>query len=201
MSETIAKLHAEYAALASRPDGRLNADQTTSLRYYRTDINREPHPAVRVAAWIRSLHDLETFVGAFARMPRENNRIDPNRISSHERQLAEWVRTQRKALTQGRRCTYQQRRLACISEFSTAPFDDLWTRRLEEYERFINANKGAPNSSIPNERTLAAWAAKQRLRHRAGRLNQSRVVRLELLSVWSWGFRSTGRATLPADLE
>lgn len=201
MSETIAKLHAEYAALTSRPDGRLNADQTTSLRYYRTDISREPHPTIRVAEWIKSLHDLETYVGAFARMPRENNRIDPNRISSHERQLAEWVRTQRKAFTQGRRCTYQQRRLASISGFSTAPLDDLWTSQLAKYEGFINANKRAPNSSIPDERTLAAWAAKQRLRHRTGRLNQSRVVRLELLSLWSWGSRLTGRATLPADLE
>lgn len=188
MREDLQALHREYEQLEQR-GSRLNPDQRTSLRYYRAETSgpdiKTPR---RVARWTRELANLERFI-ASQRWPRENNRLHTAAVDPEERRLAEWVRTQRKAIRDGRRCTYQVRRLECLPGFTTNPLDDRWRRRLDSYAASLRSHHGPPSSSSsdPDERALAAWAAKQRYLHRRGRLSPERARALESLSAWVWG--------------
>lgn len=193
------RLHAEYAELDRQEPSRLTPDQRRSLVYYRHELElkrRTPSdsPApVRVAKWFAGLIALENFVALERRWPRENNRADAEEFSDEERRLAIWVRTQRSAIDQGRRCEYQIRRLACVEGFRLRPLQDRWNHQLLEFHRFTDLHHRAPllRSIDFIERSLAAWAAKQRFAYRNGTLPRRRIETLGHLDYWSWGPKRT----------
>lgn len=189
------RLRAEYAELDRQKRSRLTPDQRRSLIYYSHELELEsgvpsdcPAP-LRVAKWFAGLIALENFVALERRWPRENNRADAAEFSDEERRLATWVRTQRSAIDQGRRCEYQIRRLVCVEGFRLRPLQDRWNQQLLEFHRFTDTHHRAPllRSTDFMERRLAAWAAKQRFAYRNGALARRRIETLERLSYWSWG--------------
>jgi hypothetical protein len=188
-------LHAEYAQLAQRNPATLNRDQRRSLSYYRAELAHDAASAVteggfeRAAVWILNMFDLERFIDAEGRWPRENNRVPKSGISAAERRLASWVRRQRQAAAAGRLCSYQVARLRCVPGYAAQPIEDRWDAQFRAYQRFIADQRRAPRlrSSDRLERSLAGWAAKQRLQRRAGRLPVQRANALESLTLWAWG--------------
>ena len=192
-------LRMAYADLAERPSTRLTADQRRSLIFFNFEMalieNRDTAASVpaRVIQWTSTLHQLQAFVASNGRWPRENNRAEGSTISPIERRLATWVRTQRSAADLGRRCDYQLRRLSCVDGYHARPLDDRWNDQYVEYQRFTLTNNRAPllSSTDRAEKKLAAWAAKQRLRHRRGRLPVDRVSTLETMYIWGWGSATT----------
>ena len=75
-----------------------------------------------------------------------------------------------------------------MAGFSWAPLADSWQETYDQYRRFLQQQGRAPRyrSADPGEKRLAAWAAKQRWRHRRGQLPQERRQQLSQLSVWTW---------------
>lgn len=193
------RLHAEYAELDRQDPSRLTPDQRRSLIYYHYELElklRTPSdsPApVHVANWFAGLISLENFVALERRWPRENNRAEAAEFSDEEKRLATWVRTQRSAIDQGRRCDYQIKRLSFIAGFRHRPLQDRWNHRLLEFHHFTDTHHRAPllRSTDFMERSLAAWAAKQRFAYRNRTLSCRRIETLQRLSYWSWGPRRT----------
>jgi hypothetical protein len=151
-------------------------------------------------AWFASLYRLEEFVVAQGRLPRENNRGAGATISRQERTLATWVRSERMATNAGRRCDYQRKRLTCVSGYRENPLEDRWNERFFAYEKVVE-DLGFPpllSSPHPTEKSLSAWAAKQRLSYRKGTLTARRIRLLQGLPVWTWGTgRSSAHRTSP----
>ena len=191
------RLHADYAKLVERRTAVLTEDQRRSLILHawelaaRTQKPSPPRTPIRVVQWFLRLEELEDFVRAEGRWPRQNHRA-ANGTTTQERTLATWVRTQRLAADQGRRCDYQMRRLAYFPGFHRHPLDDAWIRNVIAYRHFIETQKRAPRlrSEDPPEKKLAAFAAKQRFAYRQGRLRPDRIATLERLEVWTWGSTS-----------
>lgn len=189
------RLLADYATLALRPPTNLSPDQRRSLTFYQAELSLLARTAgpqqipIRVGDWLQTLVDLEAFIAQENRWPRHNNRLHKDEISQEERRLVVWVRAQRTAADQCRRCEYQLRRLACIPGFRRRPLHDRWNERVVEYRGFVGVYRQAPLLRSDNfvERSLAAWASKQRLAYTNGRLDSWRIETLERLVHWGWG--------------
>ena len=189
------QLHADYATLALRPPAALTPDRRRSLLFYRSELAILAHAPIppqtpdRVIQWLQTLAALEAFIAGETRWPRENRRLDRAAITTDERHLATWVRTQRTAADRGARCDYQLRRLTCVPGYHLHPLTEQWHRHVTEYQHFTDTWRRAPllRSDDPTERRLAGFAAKQRLAYRQGRLSPRRIVTLERLDFWSWG--------------
>jgi hypothetical protein len=188
-------LHADYAALESRAPNALNPDQARSMLYFLTDQSmemRQPAPdsaPARLISWVRSVRALDTFVIREGRLPKENNRLPRRTITPEERVLLEWLRYQRRPQTRETHCSYQRRRLEALPGFRWDPIADSWSATFCAYAVFLAQTHRAPavRSADPSERSLAAWAAKQRHLRRRGRLDLARESALAALSIWTWG--------------
>jgi predicted alpha/beta hydrolase len=188
-------LHAEYARLEGQKPLALTGDQRQSVAFYVAELAQIGAPRSEAgelrepAKWIHNLLALERFVAREGRMPRENRRLPAGMISTEERDQTSWVRSQRRMFKLGRLCSYQQRRALCVPGFSFRPLEDSWSANLGAYREFTDAHRDAPKvrSKDQLERALARWAAKARLRYRAGGLPQPRVDALNELDFWSWG--------------
>jgi len=194
----VQELRDEFAHLQQHVPVRLTSDQRTSMRYFILDLAMDTNPLAhadardRPAIWTRTLHRLEDFVDRNGRLPRENNRLGHDDIPKEERELATWIRTQRRAALDGSPCSYRLRRLACLPGYSEHPLVDGWSLQLTEYRNFISLHKDVPKvrSADPAERRAARWAAKQRHAYWRHRLPQGRVDVLANLDFWTWGRRS-----------
>ena len=116
------RLNADYAKLVERSPAVLTEDQCRSLIFYwwelaaRIQKAAPPRTPVRVVQWFPRFGELEDYVRTEAHRPRQNTR-SPNGVTPEEKTLATWIRMQRFAADQGRRCDDQMRRLACIPGF------------------------------------------------------------------------------------
>ncbi|WP_166791461.1 helicase associated domain-containing protein [Cryobacterium sp. Hh38] len=191
----LSTLHTEYARVRRLgPDG-LSADQARSLSYFVRELQlRDAQPGEAqipdaIIRWLQNVFALEDFIARLNRMPRENRRLPANSISDEEKTLTAFVRAQRRAFAGARLCTYQERRLAAIEGFSFHLRDDVWISRFREYRDFITENGRVPRlrSHEDKEHSLAAWAAKQRLAYRRGRLSRERMLDLSGSGFWTWG--------------
>ena len=188
------QLHADYATLALRPPGALSPGRRRSLLFYRgelallTHTPTPPQTPILVIRWLQTLAALEAFISRETRWPRENRRLDRAAITAEERRLAIWVRTQRTAADGGVRCDYQLRRLACVPGFHRHPLDDRWYQHVIDHQHFTDTQRRAPllRSDDSAERSLAAFAAKQRLAYRQGQLLPRRIEILERLPYFTW---------------
>jgi hypothetical protein len=187
-------LRREYRQLHLSDHRSLTPDQARSLSYYFTELSliHDPGSAAvagdRVMTWSTSVLALDAFVHAEKRMPRENNRLPRDETPQVERRLADWATYQRTPATRAQHCDYQRRRLSVIPGFSWSPLDDRWWEAYREYRAFITAHGRAPRyrSEEQDEKRLAAWAAKQRWRHRRSVLPGERSQALSALTVWTW---------------
>lgn len=184
------ELLAEYAKRADSPPRWPRVDDRASLIYYREELaaiaalSDRAGSRSRVAVWIRTVRSLEEFVSREGRLPRENNRLPREQISTEEKQLAEWVRYQRRPATRADHCRYQSRRLESIPGFSWGPRDDQWNTQFTAFAQFVAGYHHAPRyrSEDLAERASAAWAAKQRHLLRLGKLPKDRAEKLASLS-------------------
>jgi len=192
----LSTLHAEYAQLRRLGSDELTDDQARSLSYFVRELQlRDARPSDAapvpddITTWIQNVFALEDFVARVRRMPRENRRLQAGSISAEEKALTRFIRAQRRRFTEARLCTYQERRLAAIEGFSFHPNDDRWFEHFREYRKFTVENRRVPRyrSDVDGERALAAWAAKQRLAYRQGRLPRERVTALNRVAFWTWG--------------
>jgi hypothetical protein len=188
-------LYAQYERLERNHPSSPSDDLRRSLHFYRSEQAFRGQPshvaaaADRSARWVRNLFALEAFVARAGRFPRQNNRLPRTAFAPGELQLANWVRSERRAGQQGRRCSYQIARLACVPGYSAKPLDHRWAKHLEAYREFTSRNGRAPSmrSTSLGERRVAGWAARQRFLHRQGRLPAGRVDALNRLHFWAWG--------------
>jgi hypothetical protein len=199
--QALHRLFNDYAAISQRPATLLSDDARRSLIFFRYEqelaSGARAHSTfpVRVNQWFAALAELEAFISAEGRWPRENNKAHAGLITIREKRSAVWVRTQRSAITRQRLCDYQIRRLAAIGGFSLRPIEDRWFLQLVAYNEFVSTNQRAPRLRADEqaESSLAAWASKQRLARRRGTLPVRRIAALERLGMWSWGEVSTSR--------
>lgn len=193
------RLHAVYAELDKKNATSLSDDERRSLRYLHADLAEDARSSDRVptrdrvASWIRDLHDVEHFIDEHGRCPRENNRRASDEIDPVEQHFFNWLRYQRRLALNSGHCSYQRDRLDLVPGYSESPLDQQWTDNFDAYRAFLQAHNTVPllSSNDAGERHLAAWAAKQRLRHRRGRLPVDRVSTLETLEIWGWGSATT----------
>lgn len=193
------RLHAAYAELDKKNPSTLSDDERWSLRYLHADLAEDARAGDRVptrdrvTSWIRDLHDVEHFIDDHERSPRENNRRTSDEIDPVEQHLANWLRNQRRLALKSGHCAYQRDRLDLVPCYSESPLDQQWADNFDAYRAFLRAHNTVPllSSNDAGERHLAAWAAKQRLRHRRGQLPVDRVSTLETLKIWGWGSAST----------
>jgi hypothetical protein len=193
------RLHAGYRRLEEEAAPSLGDDDRRSLQYFHADVaelarsgDRVP-TRDRVTSWIRNLHDVEHFINEHGRCPRENNRRTSHDTDPVEQRLVNWLRYQRRLALNSGHCSYQRDRLDLVPGYSESSLDQQWTDNFDAYRAFLQAHNTVPllSSNDAGERHLAAWAAKQRLHHRRGRLPVDRVSTMETLEIWGWGSRTT----------
>lgn len=180
-------LHRRLTELEHQSTLRLKPDELRSLRYLRMAEATDPagpSPSDRIGAWLHRAHHVEQFVRRTGRLPRENNRLPKESIDPIEQTLADWLRYQRRAATRSLHCEYQRLRLESVPGFSWEPLGDRWDERFAEYVSFIGRQHRIPlyRSADQHERSLAAWATKQRSFLRAGTLPQERARKLASLN-------------------
>jgi hypothetical protein len=187
-------VNADYHRLATRDPELLAEDEARSILYFRTEQSIEAGKSLndipsRVLRWVTSVRAVDEFIATHGRLPRENNRLPRTEVSAEERVLVEWLRYQRRPRTREGHCSYQRRRLEALPGFRWDPIADYWSATFRAYEVFLDQNHRAPavRSSDSFERSLAAWAAKQRFLRRRGRLDLARESELARLPIWTWG--------------
>ncbi len=189
MSNSVAlqNLMVDYSVLAHNPPRYPTADQERSMLFYREELAHDEtrtSPSLgRISKWMTTARDLHRFVNEHGRLPRENNRVPRNAIPERERQLADWVRYQRRPASVELLCDFQKSRLEAIPGFLWNPRGSLWDERFDEFTRFVSAHHRAPRyrSTDPIERNIAAWATKQRQLVRQGKLSERRTKKLASL--------------------
>lgn len=182
------RLVAGLQELESRDPLTLSRDDQDSLTCWRIEQRLRKGLRVEVdanrglVAWVTTLLDVDTFITIHGEIPRENNRRTQDK---EERRLASWLRYQRRRGVEGQLCTYQRLSLEATEGFMWAPGDTAWDNQFDAYKNFLELERRVPRyrSASPTERQLAAWAAKQRLAHTRGRLDESRIDRLNTLSI------------------
>lgn len=190
-------LNDDYQQLTTRDPGSLTEDEARSIRYFRTEqsiaAGGTPSTATssRVLGWVTSVRAVDDFIAAVGRLPRENNRVRRAEVSAVERVLVEWLRYQRRPRTRETHCDYQRRRLEAFPGFLWDPIADRWSETFRAYELFLHQHRRAPSvrAADPVERSLAAWASKQRHLRRRGQLDPARESALTRLPIWAWGAR------------
>jgi len=95
--------------------------------------------------------------------------------------LPEWLRYQRSERGRAFQCSYQRLRLECVPQFEWDPLDVQWDEQLADYVSFVATHSRVPRyrSQNPQERSLAAWAVKQRQLIRTGRAPGHRITEFE----------------------
>jgi hypothetical protein len=139
---------------------------------------------LRVVRWLSKMLQLEQFVEREGRLPRENRRLARDKITEEERSLADWMRYQRRPASVQRHSEYQTLRLQHLPGFKWEPKEQHWDGVLQSFSRFVLQHGRAPRYRTDDrcEKSLAAWAAKQRYAMRAGKLSSARVEKLAGLS-------------------
>jgi hypothetical protein len=183
-TRALEQLRATYSAPVH---DRLDVDHRQSLLYCALDLDLplDTPASKRALRWIDNIHRVDSFIEMQARLPRENRRLDPARTSEEERHLAFWIRFQRRPATRELLCTYQLRRLEALRGFHWDPLETRWHAMFDDYESYMAATGQIPRyrTADQDERRLAAWADKQRKRHRARDLPEERTARLRAIGV------------------
>ena len=178
---TLAQLQAHYSKLEAGTR-RLTFDEQISLGFYRVEVHRESvefdqDDKSRVTSWLRTVWRMEAFAARTGRLPRRNSRAPKEQVDPVEHALADWLRYQRRPRTQDLHCDYQRQRLELIAGFRWDPIEERWVGQLETLRTFHAENGRAPRyrSADPREKSLAAWAGRQRKAIRTGMLDGYRA--------------------------
>lgn len=183
----LARLFQEYSTLAGQDRRRQTADQARSLQYFHDEMASSGDgsaPRARTIRWVYTVKSVDAFVTSAGHLPRENNRLPKLEIDPREQALADWIRYQRRPASRALHCEYQRRRLECLLGFSWDPLGDQWDAQFAQFTRFVGEFHRAPRyrAEDATERTIAAWAAKQRHFLRSGTLPEDRVRKLRNLA-------------------
>jgi hypothetical protein len=186
--ETRSRLIARLQQLVGSEPRTLTRDLKTSLECWkieqrlRSNSPEDTSSSRRLNDWVSTLLDVESFVNTHGVLPRENNR---KAQEAEETRLAFWLRYQRRRGAVGELCSYQRLSLGALEGFRWAPADDVWNAHFDAYLRFLGRKQRAPRYRVdePEERQLAAWAAKQRHRAKRGHLDETRIERLDTLPI------------------
>lgn len=118
---------------------------------------------LRALSWIRTVLAVEEFVAENQRIPVRNSRAARTESNAVEQALADWLRYQRRPRTKDLHCEYQHLRLECIEGFDWNPIAVAREVRAAEFQEFVDVTGRLPRhrSSDVNERSLAAWSARQ----------------------------------------
>jgi hypothetical protein len=118
---------------------------------------------LRALSWIQTVLAVEEFVLENQRIPVRNSRAARTDFNAVEQALADWLRYQRRPRTRDLHCEYQRLRLECIAGFEWNPVAAARSVRAAEFEEFVDVTGSLPRhrSSDLNERSLAAWSARQ----------------------------------------
>ncbi|MFP5375274.1 MAG: Helicase associated domain protein, partial [Acidimicrobiia bacterium] len=171
----------------------------------RTQHRRGTLSAERVAAlealpgWVWSIHGarLDAAVAALEAFAARHGHCEPGPDQGEEgRRLAGWVVRARAQHGEGRLEAARAQRLEAIAGWRwDAPMDReaawaaAWETNLAALLRWTPASGGAlPRQGDVDDDgvRIGAWVAKQRSKHRAGRLGPDRASRLEALPGWAW---------------
>jgi hypothetical protein len=116
------------------------------------------------------MKEVEDFLEATGRLPRENPSRRKNPPLSAEPRLARFLRYQRRI--EENLSDIQWQRLDQLAGFEWSPVESAWYVRLGEYAAFVRARSRRPSrrSIDPHERQLAEWFRNQQLRQRRGKL-------------------------------
>ena len=186
-----------YEALALRGEATLTRDEKLSLLYFLTYMELRQNPLAfpdsrdRVVLWVRRALEVEAALIRDSRFPVENNRRPASAETRSEHVLSSWDRYERKSETRARRCGFQREWLMNLPSNRMINRKRRWAMRRRMYSAFLVRCGRAPRyrSEDPREKSLAAWAAKQRMQYQAERLSAKQVASLERLASWSWGKR------------
>ena len=155
----------------SKRDGKLNVEKTHKLESVGVEWEIKPHNEV---PWGTRFTELAQFVRAHGDLP--SNKDDPT--------LFQWVRAQRKRYAKG---MMEDDRAALLDGL---PLDRDWKvtpmsafeKNLARLKTFVKANGHAIVSSH-DDKKLATWLRKQRIKKQSGELNKSKINALEALGV------------------
>lgn len=197
-NETRSRLIARLQQLVGSEPRTLTIDLKTSLECWQIEQRLRSHSPDDTSSrrrpkdWVSTLLDVESFVNTHGVLPRENNRKTQE---EEEKRLAFWLRYQRRRGAAGELCSYQRLSLEALEGFSWAPADDVWNAHFDAYLRFLGREQRAPRyrAEDPEERQLAAWAAKQRHMAKHGHLDEARIERLDTLPIRILPTRRTQR--------
>jgi len=116
--------------------------------------------------------------------------------------LGQWVSVQRVRLPHARSPGAADRmaRLDALPGWTWSTLADKWERGFEHLQRFAEreGHTRVPWGFVEDDFRLGAWAQRQRTLKATGRLDTSRIARLEALPGWTWstlGDRSEARPT------
>jgi hypothetical protein len=152
-------------------DGKLNVEKTHKLESVGVEWDIKPHNEV---PWGTRFTELSHFVRTHGDLP--SNKDEPT--------LFQWVRAQRKRYAKG---MMEDDRASLLDSL---PLDRDWKvtpmsafdKNLARLQTFVKAN-GHAVVSARDDKKLATWLRKQRIKKQSGELNKSKINALEALGV------------------
>lgn len=168
MMSKLTALHQRYAEV-ERTATRRSPDEQVSLLFFAVEREEQgvagtvSERPLRALSWIRTVLAVEEFVVEHQRIPVRNSRAARTESNAVEQALADWLRYQRRPRTKDLHCEYQRLRLECIAGFDWNPVAVARQVRAAEFQEFVDVTGRLPRhrSSDVNERSLAAWSARQ----------------------------------------
>jgi len=103
--------------------------------------------------------------------------------------LLGWAQEQRAAYAAGKLDDQRRERLEQLPGWAWQLRSSKWDQAFERLERYVAAHYDAraPSDYVAEDgHRLGSWVVQQRFNHARGRLDSSRVARLETLPGWTW---------------
>ena len=113
---------------------------------------------------------------------------EPTALNGSSKGLIKWVRTQRVNFIAGKLSNTQLLALESLTFWTWEQFDQSWENNYRDLVTWINKNGTAHIPQVQTGKILKtrSWIVHQRVLYKKGKINQTKIQRLEALTDWSW---------------
>jgi hypothetical protein len=145
--------------------------------------------AINGWTWEPDQESWDLAFNALNKFHNENSHaVPPQTMEVDGIQLGSWVSHQRMRYNAGKLSDHEVRKFESLTDWSWDVLEDSWNGFYQLLQAFGERNGKAdpPKAFEDNDLPLGAWASRQRVLYKKGKLRADRIARLEELAGWTW---------------
>jgi superfamily II DNA or RNA helicase len=181
---------AQSTTFESRNIGRWVSKQRS--RYRKGNLERDRIELLEAIEGWTWEPDQESWALAFSELTNfekeHGHAMPPQTYEVDGIQLGSWVSHQRMRYNKGKLSKQEVGQFESLTNWSWDPLEESWDDFCQELQSFAERNGEAnpPKTYKVNDLPLGAWASRQRVLYRKGKLRADRIARLEEMIGWTW---------------